>query len=201
MSGSPDIPEQYWEVVERCRPELIAQAQAILGSREDAEDVVQETFCEAARHVEQLAQAESVLAWLKSINRANALDNLRSRQRDSKRVQTRHEQSVGDAFTTGGFSRLELGDTLRTAMATLPPHLREAVRLRYFEHLSYKQIAVQLKIPIGNVGGMLMDASVALFAQLSARLPVESPKLPEGETQTVLPVVDPRRNSAQGERS
>ena len=108
MSGSPGIPEPYWELLEGCRADLVAQAQAILGSREDAEDVVQETFCEAARHPEELMQAESVVAWLKSINRGNALDRLRSRQRDQQRAQTRHEQMSGDTFTTGGFSRLEL---------------------------------------------------------------------------------------------
>ena len=43
------FPPQYWELIERYRGELMNQAHAILGSVDDAEDVVQETFFEAFR--------------------------------------------------------------------------------------------------------------------------------------------------------
>jgi len=41
--------EQYWEVLNSYRSELLRQARAILASDADAEDVVQETFCDALR--------------------------------------------------------------------------------------------------------------------------------------------------------
>src|SRR4051794_17572591 len=80
--NSPENSERISELLESHRADLIAHAQSILGNREDAEEVVQETFCEVLRSDKQLAQSSSIPAWLKSINRCNALDRLRSSRRE-----------------------------------------------------------------------------------------------------------------------
>ena len=60
------LPTAFWEVVGRYRGDLVNQAYAILGDREDAEDAVQETFCEAYRRREKLKAADSVSAAYKA---------------------------------------------------------------------------------------------------------------------------------------
>jgi RNA polymerase sigma-70 factor, ECF subfamily len=180
-----DIPEQYWELIEKYRPELIAQAAAILSSREDAEDVVQETFCDAFRDPEKVASAGSIGAWLKSINRCNALNRWRDMRAGSK-AEVKLQATPEQTFTTGGFRLLELRDSVGKALNTLPPQLREIVVLRYWQHLSYKEIAEKLNMPIGNVGGLLMDASVRLYAKLSVQLGASSVSTSR-QTQSNLP--------------
>lgn len=187
MSGSPEVPDRFWELLERYRAELVIQAQAILRNREDAEEVVQETFCEALRNLEQLAQVQSLAAWLKSVNRGNALDRLRNSSREKDRAE-RKGSGKDEAFTTGGFSRLELRDSLDKALARLPPRLSQAVRWHYFDNLSYKQIAERLNMPVGSVSAMMLDATVALFADLRESLQPENPQAPESETQSNPPV-------------
>ena len=108
-------PDEFWELLEKFRPELIGQAQSILGNREDAEDAVQETFIAASRDCKKLPQ-QGLGAWLRSVNRANAVDRLRGRRSDSRRIQRKAEQLPEDTFTTGGFSRLELRDSLAHAI-------------------------------------------------------------------------------------
>jgi RNA polymerase sigma-70 factor (ECF subfamily) len=157
-SGAPD---QFWEVLEGYRSTLIAHAASILGNAHDAEDVVQETFCEAASGRSDLPMSGSVLAWLRAINRCNALNRLRGKRRNSEMMSRQANQSDGSS-TTGGFSRLELRESLDQAIATLPDDLRTLVKLRFFEHRSYKEIAKSMNIPIGNIGGLLLDASVRL---------------------------------------
>jgi RNA polymerase sigma-70 factor (ECF subfamily) len=172
--GDGHIPEEYWALVEQYRPELLIQAQAILGNREDAEDVVQETFCDAVRDPAKLSNARSLGAWLKAINRCNALNRARGRRHDSSRLITVKNMEPERTFTTGGFNMLELRESVNIALNTLPPELQQIVRLRYFEHLSYKDIAERLQIPIGNVGGLLMDASMKLYAKLKLQLPTST---------------------------
>lgn len=164
-----DIPVEFWDMVETYRPALIQQAAVILGNQADAEDVVQETLIAAARQYRQLAH-RSLGGWLRAVNRLKAVDRLRIKKSDSRRMEIRKQNSE-DALTTGGFSQLELRDSLTRAMEGLPDDLRAAVKMRFFEHRSYKEIAERLKIPIGNVSWLLMDASAALYARLKDQIP------------------------------
>ena len=166
-----DVPAQYWEIVEKYRGELVGQAIAILSNEADAEDVVQETFCEAVKDPTKLMQADSVGAWLRSINRCNALNRVRDKRRQASRTDSKRMLAPDKDLTTGGFTALELRDSIRQALDTLPPQLRKVVELRYFEQLSYKEIADRLKMPIGNVGGLLLDASVRLYPKLKKDTP------------------------------
>jgi RNA polymerase sigma-70 factor (ECF subfamily) len=187
-SDSP--PDAFWELLEQFRPELVAQAQAIVCQREDAEDVVQETFIAVSRDHLKLPQ-KGLRAWLRSVNRANAVDRLRGKKSDSQRLLIRAQQIPEDVFTTGGFSQIEMRDSLKSAMKSLPENLQQVVELRFFKHYSYKQIAQTLNISIGNVSWLLMDASAALYTRLNGHLSPEvaqPPKINEDETQENPPV-------------
>ena len=162
MDSLRELPEEYWELVDLYRPELLKQAQMILGNLADAEDVVQDTLCEALRHPDRLLQANSASAWLQTINQRNAMDRLRNKRRDSKRM----EKITYREVTTGGFSALELSDSVAKALESLPPKTREVVILFYFKHLTYKEIAARLEMPIGTIGRLLYEASMTLYDKL-----------------------------------
>jgi RNA polymerase sigma-70 factor, ECF subfamily len=166
------IPERYWELVDQYREELLNQAYSLLGSRDDAEDVVQETFCEAFRDATKIA-GESIGASLRLINKCNALNRIRANGRARKRTEQKQQNAPTRAFTTGGFSGIEVRETVNTALDTLPANLRQVVVLRYWEHLSYKEIAARLNIPVGAVGPLLSEASIRLFPKLAAHLRTE----------------------------
>lgn len=170
MSPSPDLPDELWEIVEQYRGELVNQALAILGSLEDAEDVVQETFCEAFKSQERIAEARSLGAWLRSINRANAMDRLRKRRRDRQDL-----RPGGRTFTTGGFSLIEMRESLAKAIEALPEDQRTIVVLRYWEHLSYEEIAARLQVPTTTVWRRFYEASVALFGRMQDKLEAPAP--------------------------
>jgi RNA polymerase sigma-70 factor, ECF subfamily len=169
MDFRSDVPEQYWEVVDRYRDELLSQAYSILGSQEDAEDVVQETFCEAFKGGRKMP-GESIGAALKVLNKSNALDRLRSRGRARRREQRKQELPTR-SFTTGGFSGIELKESMQKALQSLPENLRQVIVLRYWEHLSYKEISERLGIPIGGIGPLLSEAGIRLYSQIATTLP------------------------------
>src|SRR5882724_8717440 len=113
-----DLPPQYWELIERYRGELTNQALAIVGNLQDAEDIVQETFCEAFRDSEKLREARSLGAWLRAINKNKALNRVRYKRQESKRIIAAPRMD-----TTGGFSVLEMRESVAKAIEELPSNL------------------------------------------------------------------------------
>ena len=164
------LPEEYWELVARYHGELVHQAFSILGNLQDSEDVVQETFCEVVREKTKLTEAPSVGAFLRMVNKANALNRLRSRKRESQRLTKKQREAPDDFATTGGFSQLDRREFVAQAIETLPEQLRETVVLRYWENLSYEEVSARLNIPLGTVKWRLCEAAVRLHEKLKLHL-------------------------------
>lgn len=182
QAGDDEIPDEIWALIERHRGTLINQAYAILGNLQDAEEVVQESLCELYQKRAKLSEARSVGAFIRTINRRNALDRLRSDRRDSKRAQQKHEDLGRPESTTGGFSQLDAREIVAKAIETLPDRMREVVILRYWEHLSYEAIGKRLDLPTSTVWQLFYDASEQLFEKLQPQVPAE-PQL-EAEKQS-----------------
>ena len=164
------VPEQYWELIDRYRGELTQQALGIVKSQHDAEDVVQETFAEAFRHPEALAKAKSIGVWLKTANHRNALNRLRGGKRAARKISARQQQALDPAFTTGGFSRVELRESIACAMQSLPAELKEIVELRFWQQLSYDAIADRLKLSPDAVQRRIITATNQLYARLKTQI-------------------------------
>lgn len=171
MQAGPDgdIPDAFWEIVEKYRSGLVNQALAITGNQADAEDVAQETFCKAFRHHEKLSEVRSLGAWLRNINKANAIDRVRKKQADQDRERKIEEQSPNRrGSVTGGFGRLEMREQVAKCVDRLPGKLRTVVVLRHLEGLSYEEIATRMDITEGSVGWLLCEANLRLHEKLKA---------------------------------
>ncbi len=163
-------PDQYWDLIDRYRAELTQQALGIVKSQHDAEDVVQETFAEAFRNPDALAKVDSIGAWLKTVNHRNALNRLRGGKRSERKISARQQQSLEASFTTGGFSRVELRESIAFAMQSLPAELREIVELRFWQQLSYDEIAQRLSISPDTVQRRLLSATNQLYGRLKPQV-------------------------------
>lgn len=110
----------------------------LLGTREDAEDAVQETFLRAYRYLARYEERERFAAWLFRILVNQCRTAIAKRQRA--------EAPIGDlaAFATVVADPTEsMGrqHALDRAMARLEPAQREAVLLRFGSDLSYEEMA------------------------------------------------------------
>jgi RNA polymerase sigma-70 factor (ECF subfamily) len=124
-------------------PMLYGIAWRILGQAQDAEDVVQEVFAEAHRQ----SNGAGVVCWpalLRRMATCRALDALRRRRimlpLDAAQPALAKEDPAAIAACR------ELEARLRTALAELAPREAEVFCLRYFEELSYREIAETLGI-------------------------------------------------------
>ena len=65
-------------------------------------------------------------------------------------------------------ARRQLAGALEEAVQALPPSYREVIHLFHVEHLSYKEIAATLDVPIGTVMTWLHRARTRLKSALTA---------------------------------
>ena len=123
-------------------------------SREDAEDVLQETYVTAYRHFESLKSAEAFKPWLLSIARNRCADHFRAMAR---RMELPLEEETERALVYG-----RIGPTRQSAVGDALERLthrdRQILELYYFRRWTQAQIAAQLCIPLGTVKSRLHTA-------------------------------------------
>lgn len=171
-------PDHFWQLVERFRADLVNQAFAILGSQQDAEDVAQESLCQAFQDLSQLREPQLLGNWLRKINRHTALrlaELRRSRALREGRLPTGAQPvakgSENEPASDDGGMML---DRLARAIDTLSEEYRTVVLYRYWEHLSYEEIAMRLGVPMGTVKSRLARADRQLFERMRAHLRQEA---------------------------
>ena len=122
---------------------VFAAAFALLKCREDAEDVVQDTFLTYYTGSKEFDSDAHLRAWLLrvAVNRAKDLLRSAARQRNVPL-----EEDPGAAVFPNGEGR----DLFR-AVAALPQAYRIAVHLHYYEDYSVKEIARILRLPQATV--------------------------------------------------
>ena len=141
----------FAQLYERYYGPLVALAYATLADRHLAEDAAQEAFAIACRDLGRLRQPDRIGPWLAGICR-NVARRL-ARQRSRCRLTDQLPETP--APTTG---RHEHNGVVRQAVWDLPQRLREVVLLRYFNDLSYEDIAAVLGLTTAAVHGRLTRA-------------------------------------------
>lgn len=140
-----------------------------------AEDIFQETFLQVYQSASTFQTGRKFRPWLYTIAVNKARDALRSRgRRPTVQITSQNDEidasQLWDTLLQDTTSPLDLLDeaqqaqTVRSVVAKLPDHLREILVLAYFKHLSYKELADVLAIPLGTVKSRL-HAAVARFAR------------------------------------
>lgn len=144
---------------------LMGYLYSILGRRESAEDAFQETWLKVMQNIRQFHQETSFGPWLFRIARNTAYDQLRRKWRwsfagsgdeDDSAVEVPDPHNWGDDFLHR--------ETVRKLLAELQPLHREILWLRFFQDLSYEEIAALCQLPLGTVKSRLKRAMNRLAA-------------------------------------
>ena len=114
------------------------------GSREDAADVVQETFLKVARVRDRLAEVRRPRVWLLTIAHRLAVDVTRGRSRHHPEPETVLELLVAPAHDPGRSVDAERASGL---LADLPPKQREVVFLHHYQGLTFAAIGEVVGVP------------------------------------------------------
>jgi RNA polymerase sigma-70 factor (ECF subfamily) len=138
-------------------------ARWMMGNDADAEDVVQEACVRALAALDRFRGGDR-RAWLLAIVRNGCYSAFRGRRGHA--ASEFDESAHLDERRTPSPERLVLEDEtarrVQAAVAALSPEFREAIVLREFEGLSYKEIAAVVAVPIGTVMSRLARARAQL---------------------------------------
>jgi RNA polymerase sigma-70 factor (ECF subfamily) len=151
----------------RLRRRAFRVAHGLVGSREDALELTQETFLKVWSARDTWRPEERFLPWFHRVLRNACFSALRR----AGRIRQKSVQEGAAADESGEWEladpgpgpgqpaeRSERADLLRAAFQTLSPKDREILALRHFEELSYAELAEALGIKIGTVMSRLFHA-------------------------------------------
>ena len=168
-------------LVARYQSRLLAFCRHMLGSREDAEDVLQEVFAAAFNAMLADDRAINVRPWLYRIARNRSLNHLRKVQPIGVDSMDVHLSDHG-ATTADKVDRRESLRELLADVRELPETQRTALLLREIDALSYEQIAEAMETTIPSVKSLLVRARVSLAeAAEGRRLSCDEVRLELGE--------------------
>ena len=155
-------------LVARYQARLLAFCRHMLGSREDAEDVLQEVFAAAFNAMLADERAINVRPWLYRIARNRSLNHLRRATAIGVDSMDIHFADGGQSTSEKVFKR-EAFRLLMADVSHLPESQRTALLLREMDALSYEQIAEAMETTVPSVKSLLVRARVSLAEAAEAR--------------------------------
>jgi len=168
--------QAFGELVRRYEGRIFRLAQHVTNNREDAEDVLQETFMKAYEHLDQFQGNSKFYTWIVRIAVNQALMKLRRRKTDKsvsmdENIDTGEDTIVREIAAWGEdpeqrFSREELGRILGDAVESLEPPYRSVFVLRDIDELSTEETAEALNLSIPAVKSRLLRARLQLREKL-----------------------------------
>ena len=173
----------FEELVARHERRAFATAHRITGNREDAEDVVQESFHKAFRHLAKFEEKARFSSWLTRIVMNEAYMLLRQRRRMMEVMPQNPEEaeSAPDPFVDPSPSpeesywQRERKELLTKAVNRLRPTMRAAILVRDLEERSVEETAHLLGTSPGAVKARLFHARRMLRRRLNPELLHELP--------------------------
>jgi RNA polymerase sigma-70 factor, ECF subfamily len=133
-----------------------------------ASDITQQVFLKLMTNIAQFRGDAEFSTWLYRLVVNACLDAARRRQSDVVIA----ERSRMEAFAVPGsqeedYTRAQIANSVRLAVSALPPKYRIAVLLRYFDDLSYEQMAKALHCSMGTVASRLSRGHRILAERLN----------------------------------
>ncbi|KAA0219914.1 MAG: sigma-70 family RNA polymerase sigma factor [Planctomycetota bacterium] len=161
--------EAFSRLYDRCAGRVYAFILRLIGPSGDAEDVLQETFCQVWAQADRYSPDRSApLAWMLLIARSRSLDHLR-RRRVRASVPEIETPPVSDDVAEIhelNESRRSAGEALRR----LPSEQSRLITLAFYGGLTHEQIARRESLPLGTVKTRIRRGMLSLKETLNAEV-------------------------------
>jgi RNA polymerase sigma factor (sigma-70 family) len=165
---------------EACVGRVYSLALRITRNAAQAEEVAEDTFWQTWREAPRFDSARgTALAWILTIARSRALDNLRARDPAElvEDVEALHEaQCDHHANPLDLLGATQTDHALHQALARLDPQPRQLIALAFFKGLTHDEIAAQTGVPLGTVKSHIRRG----LATLKTLLGNDTGQRPEG---------------------
>jgi RNA polymerase sigma factor (sigma-70 family) len=149
-------------------PKLFGVVLRILGTRSEAEDVLQEVYLTVWRKASAFDPTRaSPMAWLAAIARNRAIDKLRSTgRRRMEAIETAADIADPAPAADRALEQSETNQKLHLCLDSLAERERTAVRAAFFDGNTYDELATRMGVPLGSMKSMIRRAIIKLKACL-----------------------------------
>jgi RNA polymerase sigma-70 factor (ECF subfamily) len=139
-------PAAFAELYDRCADRCHHYLTVFLGSRDAADDVLQETFVRLVRNRGKLAAVENLPAYLFAIARNEGVRHAGRQARDRQR---RVLLTGSDLFADADdLARRDTAQAVADGLQRLSPEQREVVELKIYGGLTFREIANVTSVPL-----------------------------------------------------
>jgi RNA polymerase sigma factor (sigma-70 family) len=162
-------PGAFETIVDRYQGRLLGFCRQMLGSTEDAEDVLQEVFVNAYKAMLRDEREINLRPWLYRIARNRCLNHLRKPTADAQESMDMVPAVEASSTAERVHNREEFRQLL-VDVKKLPETQRSALLLREMDALSYEEIAAAMETTVPSVKSLLVRARISLAEASQARL-------------------------------
>ena len=158
----------YGELMDRYRESIYYMMLKMVKNTDDADDLTIEAFGKAFNRLKQYSPNYAFSTWLFKIASNNCIDFIRKKRIKVTSMDTGITSSDGETiYIDARSSTPDPEETImkkqkimhmRSLVSKLKPRYRILVEKRYFEELSYEEIAEELDLPLGTVKAQLFRA-------------------------------------------
>lgn len=163
--------EAFGQLVGRYQRMVAGVAWRYGASAEEIDDLVSEVFIKTYTHLGRYRPEHAFSTWLYRLAANHVLDHGRRARKERGRVEMPDEIADTSENLERDFEKRQRIEHVRTAMAELAPHYREALFLVYVEGLKIDEAAHELGLPSGTVKTRLMRGRAALRKTIEQRHP------------------------------
>ena len=148
----------FADLFARFGPRTMRHLEGLVGL-DAAQDVQQEVWLTVYRRIRELTNPGAFRTWLFRVTRHRAIDCLRKEQRESELLETAAREARITAEEPHEVASSGAEDPgFKAAMARLSPAQRDVIQLRFWEKMSYLEIALILGCPLGTVRSRIHQA-------------------------------------------
>jgi len=169
--------EAFRELMTRYMGPIFNFSRQYSKSDEDAEDITQDTFFKAWRHIKRFDSSKAFKPWLYAIARNTALDHLKRKRAssfselDGDDSEILFADTLEDKEPTPGdmFEQRELAAEVAESLKELHPDHRSVLLMHYREELTFIEIAEIMNKPMNTVKSWHRRALTKLKTSLAHR--------------------------------
>lgn len=158
----------YADLMKRYKKPVYHMILKMVRNVDDAEDLTIEAFAKAFKNLHRFKKDYTFSTWLFRIATNNCIDFIRKKRLETLSLDSPFKGDDGDSIN------IDVQDTdlnpqeetikrqkvklVRKFVTMLPPKYQRLVKLRYFDELSYEEIAEELEAPLGTIKAQLHRA-------------------------------------------
>ncbi|MBX2896696.1 MAG: sigma-70 family RNA polymerase sigma factor [Cyclobacteriaceae bacterium] len=164
----------YAKLLQRYKRPVYHMILKMVRNIDDAEDLTMESFSKAFRSLARFKKDFTFSTWLFRIATNNTIDFIRKKKLNTLSIQNTFTDDDGQAVSIdveddGNLNpqdeaiKAQKEELIQVFVNMLPGKYQKLVRLRYFNELSYEEIAVELDAPLGTVKAQLHRARELMY--------------------------------------